>query len=131
MKPTTDIRSQSVAIATEAMEEVLRPNPMKGKSTQELLEVIAHQLTLMNTAYQDSQKEVLTPEEAMNYLNLPKSTLYQLTMRKEIPHYKRGKALYFNKEELKEWLFSHRVETKAEIEARASKHVRTNPRYKH
>ena len=42
-------------------------------------------------------KEVLTSDEAAEYMGISKSYLYKLTMRKQIPHYKpMGKMCYFN-----------------------------------
>ncbi len=42
--------------------------------------------------------------EAAEYLQIAKPTLYALTCRREIPLYKRGKKIYFKKDELNEWL---------------------------
>lgn len=65
-------------------------------------------------------KEVLTSAEAAKYMGITMSYLYKLTMRKEIPHYKpMGKMVYFNREELVQWLQSNRVSTNAEISQQA------------
>jgi len=37
-------------------------------------------------------------------VNLKRSTLYALTSRRRIPHYKRGGKLYFRQSELVQWL---------------------------
>lgn len=66
------------------------------------------------------QKEVLTSDEAAQYMGISKSYLYKLTMRQQIPHFKpRGKMCYFNRTELEQWLQSNRISTDSEISQRA------------
>lgn len=66
-------------------------------------------------------KEVLTSDEAARYLDISKSYLYKLTMRRQIPHYKPlGKMCYFNRLELEEWLQTNRVATMDEIRQKAN-----------
>jgi excisionase family DNA binding protein len=57
----------------------------------------------------------LTIDEAATYLKAAKQTLYHLTSRREIPHLKRGRKLYFLKADLDKWLKSHRKKTVEEI----------------
>ena len=65
-------------------------------------------------------KEVLTSDEAAQYMGISKSYLYKLTMRQQIPHYKpMGKMCYFNRLELEQWLQSNRVSTSTEISQQA------------
>ena len=66
------------------------------------------------------QKEVLTADEAAKYLGLSKSYLYKLTYRKQIPFYRpMGKMVYFNREELVQWLQANRCPTDEELNERA------------
>ena len=44
-----------------------------------------------------------------------KSHLYKLVASREIPHYKRGKCLFFEKKEIEAWLMEERVPTTKEI----------------
>lgn len=67
-----------------------------------------------------ASKEVLDLEEAITYTGCARSTLYRLTSKKEIPHYKVGQALRFKKSELDEWLTRNRVATAKEIESKAA-----------
>lgn len=56
------------------------------------------------------QKEILTLEEAAEFLGLSKSCLYKMTSNKEIPHYKpHGKKIYLNRQELEQWILSDRI----------------------
>lgn len=67
-----------------------------------------------------TEKEVLTASEVCEYTGFSQSYLYKLTSRRVIPHYKpSGKVLFFNRQELEEWLQSNRVSTAAEIESKA------------
>ncbi|WP_239059501.1 AlpA family transcriptional regulator [Bacteroides sp. 224] len=50
-------------------------------------------------------KEILSLNEASDFLNASKSQLYKLTRTLAIPHYKPGgKAIYFYRSELLEWV---------------------------
>lgn len=62
------------------------------------------------------------------YLKLSISAIYKLTSTSEIPHYKSGKRLYFKKEDIDEWIFSHRIKTRDDIEKEAMEYIRKNPR---
>lgn len=55
------------------------------------------------------EKEILNAEEAAKLLNMALPTLYEKTSRKQLPHYKNGKKLYFKLSELKEWITSGKV----------------------
>ncbi|MBD45485.1 MAG: excisionase [Flavobacteriaceae bacterium] len=62
------------------------------------------------------QKEILTIEEASEYLELSTSRLYKMTSNKEIPHYKPGgKKIYLNRQELEQWILNSRVASTNDI----------------
>lgn len=55
-------------------------------------------------------KDVLTFDEACEYIGISESLLYKLTAAKEIPHFKpRGKMLYFKRVKIDEWLLQNRI----------------------
>lgn len=63
------------------------------------------------------QKEILTIEEASEFLGLSVSRLYKMTSNKEIPHYKPGgKKIYLNRKELEQWILSSRVASSNDLE---------------
>ena len=69
-------------------------------------------------------KNVLNFNEACKYLELSQSHLYKLTSAGSIPHYKpNGKKLYFNREELDQWLLRNRNATNDEIEQQAADYL--------
>ena len=51
-----------------------------------------------------TDKRLLTVKELEEFLNVPKSWIYDRTYRGEIPHFKLGKLLRFDLEKIKEWL---------------------------
>ena len=60
-------------------------------------------------------KQILNVDEAAEVTGLAKQTIYGLTSRREIPHFKRGKALRFRFDELQAWLLANRQKTVDEI----------------
>jgi len=71
-----------------------------------------------------SQKTVLNFEEASVYTGLSKSHLYKLTSTGGIPCYKpTGKKLYFNKEELDEWMLRNKKLSQDEIDDKAENYL--------
>ncbi len=61
-------------------------------------------------------KPLLTLNEAALYLGVKQSQLYKLTSQKTIPHFKpSGKMIYFEREDLNEWVRQGRVMTTSEI----------------
>lgn len=66
-------------------------------------------------------KKVLTFNEAAEYTGFSKSCLYKMTSQKQIPHYKpNGKMIFFDREELENYLLSVRVKPESEIAEAAS-----------
>ncbi|MBC5840430.1 helix-turn-helix domain-containing protein [Flavobacterium sp. F-380] len=62
-------------------------------------------------------KEILSLEEAAQYLQLSKSCLYKMTSRKEVNYYvPGGKRIYFRRSELETWILNSRVSSVNELE---------------
>lgn len=73
---------------------------------------------------QAMQKQVLNFNDACIYLELSQSHLYKLTSTGSIPHYKpNGKKLYFNRQELDNWLLRNRSNSIHEIEQEAANYL--------
>ncbi len=54
-------------------------------------------------------KRVLNLDEAAKFTGMSTSHLYKLTSQRRIPHSKpRGKTIFFNREELEEWLLENK-----------------------
>lgn len=55
--------------------------------------------------------EVMRTEGLCKYLKIKRSAVYQLTTYKRIPYFKRGKRVFFRKNEIDEWLRNGRQAT--------------------
>ena len=69
-------------------------------------------------------EQFLTIQEAADFLNLSKATIYSKVSRNELPVMKRGKRLYFSRTELLNYLKAGRKKSNAEIEAEASSYLK-------
>lgn len=71
------------------------------------------------------QKEVISAEECAELLGVSVSYVYRLTSEKRLPYYKpQGKKIYFKRDELLDWLLSHRISPDAELTEHVTKRVR-------
>lgn len=73
-----------------------------------------------------AQKTVLDLDEAVLYTGYSRGYLYKLTSKKQIPHYKKSRKIFFNRTELDEWLQEQRIKTDEEIESEAQTYCRTH-----
>jgi excisionase family DNA binding protein len=69
-------------------------------------------------------EELLSIDEAAEFLMLAKPTLYSKVSKNAIPFMKRGKRLYFSRTELMEYLKKGRKKSTDEIEQEAEAHLR-------
>ena len=70
----------------------------------------------------DSRK-TMSLTEFCEYAGLSKQTAYKLTSGQKVPHSKRGKRLFFDREKVDEWLLENRVATHSEIQQQASEYL--------
>lgn len=73
-------------------------------------------------AAQQERIEHMGIKEAARYLGFTPGSLYVLVSRRQIPHYKRSKRIYFLKSDLDEWIKKGRRETEKKIAAEARNH---------
>ena len=59
--------------------------------------------------------ELMDVDQASKFLHLAKQTLYGLTSERLIPYLKRGKRIYFKREELLNWINQGKMKTREEI----------------
>ena len=74
--------------------------------------------------------EVLNLTQASVYVSLSKSAIYKKTSVRSIPHFKKGKKLYFKKSELDLWLTSMKISTKDEIDQAATDYIVRKGKFK-
>ena len=70
-----------------------------------------------------ANEEILTVQEAADFLHLSVPTLYGKVHSREIPFSKPNKRLYFSKAELTAWVQSGRQKTGAEVSAEAVNYI--------
>jgi len=75
---------------------------------------------------QPEEDKLLTIQQAAQLLVLSVPTIYGLVQRAEIPVCKRGKRLYFSKQELTAWIKAGRKKTVSEIDAEAHTYILTS-----
>ena len=68
-------------------------------------------------------KKTLTIDETCNYTGYTKSYMYKLTSGKQIPHLKRGKKVFFDKDEIDAWIRYNKV---IDVQTEANKLVANN-----
>ena len=64
------------------------------------------ELTEVKKAVILANKKVLTIDELVEYTGIPKTTIYAYTSQGEIPHTRRGKRLFFDRERIDGWLLN-------------------------
>lgn len=68
-------------------------------------------------------KSVLNLDEAVVFTGFSRGHLYRLTSEKMIPHYKKGRKLFFRKSELETWLLGEKVLTRDDVDSMADTYI--------
>ncbi len=74
----------------------------------------------------ETPEQLLTVQEAAQFLNLTVPTIYSKVSKGELPVMKRSKRLYFSSAELMEYLKEGRKKSNAEIEQEAEVYLSNN-----
>ena len=99
------------------------------RSLEDLRQIFREEINGLSTHSSKSpsdssaSKELLTPAEASLYLKLALSTIYNMVHKRAIPHIKKGKKLYFAKDELNEWVLAGRQLTQDALNEIAKAHL--------
>jgi excisionase family DNA binding protein len=80
-------------------------------------------LALQSLQPSESSEQLLTIQEAAQFLNLSVPTMYSKVSKGELPVMKRSKRLYFSNIELMEYLKKGRKKTTSEITAEADNYL--------
>lgn len=72
---------------------------------------------------QKEESDLLNIKEASKFLGLAIPTLYAKVSERKIPHSKRGKKLFFSREQLNAWVKSGQRKTVEQIETEASNFI--------
>lgn len=79
-----------------------------------------------NNSTTKQPEQLLTVQEAAQFLNLKVPTIYSKVSKDELPVMKRSKRLYFSSTELMEYLKEGRKRSNAEIEQEAEAYLSKN-----
>ena len=83
------------------------------------LEEIAQRLDRLETLAALSSKTVLDINDTAELTGYSVKYLRLLIAKREIPHYRRGNRLYFNRDEIEDWMMGVRIPTKEEMNIKA------------
>lgn len=100
-------------------------------TTHEMFEQLRKELAEIRSILTEQADEILDIEGVRELTGLSKSAIYQKTCTRfdappELPHYRRGKRLYFKRSEIVVWLTAHPVRSRAAIDAAAARYVATH-----
>lgn len=90
-------------------------------SIENLILDLKHQPT--KVAPTDQPEQLLTIQEAAEFLSLTVPTMYNKVSKSELPVMKRSKRLYFSRTELMEYLKEGRKKSNAEIASEADNYL--------
>jgi excisionase family DNA binding protein len=68
-------------------------------------------------------RKTMNVDEVAAFTGLTKNTIYIKTMRGLIPHYKRDKRVFFDRDEVEAWLMENKRITSSEAEKQADKYL--------
>ena len=91
---------------------------------EDLILDLKHQPTKVEPT--DQPEQLLTIQQAAEFLSLTVPTMYSKVSKREIPCMKRSKRLYFARTELLEYLKDGRKKSNAEIEQEAKAYLLNN-----
>ncbi|MFZ4680514.1 MAG: helix-turn-helix domain-containing protein [Flavobacterium sp.] len=100
--------TELIIISKDQLEVIIQDSLLKSLQRQKQIK-------------QDETDKFLSLEEASEFLQLAKQTLYGFTSQRTIPFIKRGKKLYFKKVDLEKWLNEGRKLTSSEIATTTNK----------
>ena len=102
------------------------PQAATTQNGKTMEEKILHEIEGLKSLMVLAAKSTLTISDVSLLFGISKSTIYKKTSDRTIPHYRRGKLLFFDKAELDEWAKANRVSTTAEAEQAALSYVMRN-----
>lgn len=91
------------------------------------LEIIKEQLAQVGNKTKmpetTSTKKILTVEDICKLLGMKRSTVYNQTHLAKIPHYKANGRVYFDAEEINNWIHTNKIKTVKELQNEANQQL--------
>lgn len=97
--------------------------PMAVNQLFDKLDSIEKMLKAQSSIEHEDPNKLFNIDEASDFLNLAKPTVYSMVSKGEIPYMKRSRRLYFSKQDLLEYVRQGRVKTNDEIKEYALEYV--------
>jgi len=99
------------------------------QSIQYLLDRIEYVVRILEKLnFSEEKPEMMTIEECSDLISLSKHSIYSLCSKRKLPHIKKGRRLYFEREKILEYLLSGRRQTKTEISKNAMDNIIIKPK---
>lgn len=101
------------------MEPIFLTTLNKGEYVELLKETLREVLIEKITNNSPRLPAILNIQQVSEFLHLAVASVYEKTSKKQIPHFKKGNKLYFNRTEIEAWIQEGKVKTANEIESQA------------
>ena len=89
-------------------------------------DVILKKLNQLEILIVSTAKQILTVEDLINYTGFSRSYIYKLVHKSIIPYSKpNGKTLFFQKNEIDEWLLQNKSSSISQLEKKANSYTTT------
>jgi excisionase family DNA binding protein len=85
-----------------------------------LIPQILAKLDLIYSHIQYSDRPFMSIDEAAQYTQIPKASLYTYCSRGTVPFFKRGRRTFFKKSELDLWILENKVRSDKELSREAA-----------
>ena len=95
----------------------------------EKLNAIESAIEKLNATSNNSDDNFMDIKQVASFIGVSKVTVYGMTHKQTIPHFKVGKRLYFKKSDIINWITSSRVLTRQELNQKADEYIFKNPLY--
>ena len=112
----------------------MNANEISFENLPKAVACLAHQIEELKTIVKNkdtieinNKKNPISIDQACTIIKKAKPTVYTLVRKRQIPHYKNGKKLYFYEDELLDWIAQGKRKTIQEINEIAHK---TEKRFK-
>ncbi len=115
---------QKTTPTPEQIELIFRLLEMQAESTRKIVfEAFEQVLKNPKPAEPSQSRKTMTVDEVAAFTGLAKGTIYIKTMRGLIPHYKRDKRVFFDRNEIEAWLLENKRITTTEADKQADKYL--------
>lgn len=99
-------------------------NQAVEQAVNEQLRQLLNKIDVLEAQLLLQSKQIMTLDEAADFMKNKPSTIRTLLRKKIIPYYKQGKRLYLKTSDVVDYLLKVRMSTQEEIDSKARAHIR-------